>query len=93
MWLILLKIKGKDFFCYFYFKTVGFLYRTLYSAGGRLTSMSMEHWWNDTDRGKGKDSGKNYPIVTSSTTDPTRPGRQHILLPAQFEIMALLKGM
>jgi hypothetical protein len=30
-----------------------------------------EHRWNEIDRGKPKYSGKNYPSVTLSTTNPT----------------------
>jgi len=35
---------------------------------------SKEHWWNDTDRGKGKYLEKDLPQCYFFTTDPTWTG-------------------
>ena len=43
--------------------------KTLYSVGGRW--MSMEHWWNDTDRGNWSAGRETCPSATLSTTNST----------------------
>ena len=54
-------------------------YLTVYSVGKTVVSMiyrlmSMEHWWNDNDRGKPISWRNNCPSATLPTTDPTLTG-------------------
>ena len=36
----------------------------------QITDASMEHWWNETDRGKLKDSEKNMSQCNFTTSNP-----------------------
>jgi len=38
----------------------------------QITDVSMEHWWNETDRGKFKDSEQNISHCNFVTSDPIR---------------------
>jgi hypothetical protein len=55
----------------FFFKVPRFCPLFFVIKGTIKLKMIMEHWWNDSDRGKQRELAETFPITTLSTTDFT----------------------